>query len=65
MARAFYILAGLILFVMAYFSYTFSFEVLFWETRPFTILAIPLAFVGTLLIVYALIAGRKIRGGKK
>lgn len=62
-------LAGVILWVAAFFFSRFSFKVLGWEiweiTGPIRNLAVPSALVGTLVFVYGLaLMRRKTRGGK-
>ncbi len=65
MARALFLLAGVIMLVMAYVSYVFEIDLWFTRVRPFTILTVPFAGIGAIVLVYGLIAGRKIKAVKK
>lgn len=64
-ARALFLLAGVIMFVMAYVSHVFVLDLWITKTKPFTIFTYPFILFGAMISCYGLVAGRKIKGGKK
>jgi len=61
MAKALFLLAGVIMFVMAYVSHVYEIDLWLTTVRPFTILTMPFAGIGALITVYGLIAKREIK----
>lgn len=60
-----YLLMGAIFWIMAVACYYFAFPILWWEIRPFTILTVPCALIGSLIFVYGLSQMRKTGGGRR
>ncbi len=59
MAKALFLLAGVIMFVMAYVSHVYEIGIWFVKTRPFTIFTYPFALIGALIFCYGLLVRKK------
>lgn len=64
-ARALFLLAGIIFWAVGAMAHFYHTKVLFWDVYPFQILTIPAIGIGAAIFAYGLVAGRKIKGGKK
>jgi len=63
--KPFFLLAGVVMFVMAYVCYVFEINLLFGviRSRPFTIFTVPFAGIGALICVYGLLVPGRKSGG--